>query len=158
MNKFLVFIILFSFFYNNVDAQNQRGKKIDPLCDSSSHETFIICEEMPKYNLENNELERILNDSLNQIPVHKDGLLVISLVVDCIGNTYDYFILRSPDTLISNKIIEALKSNLKWTPGKVRGNPVLCCYTFPFEIGNGVLKLKTTEKKTNHRIFNHKKQ
>ena len=145
MKKIFLLIVILGCFFDCVNAQNIKKKQVNLDCDTTANDIFTIVEVMPKYDSDSKQIEKLITESLDPAYIQKvvNSSYYISLGVDCMGNTFRYTVLRTADTLISNKILSTLKTNSKWTSGKQRGNPVNCIINLKFEIKNGSLKWVT---------------
>ena len=149
--KFL-FICFLSLFFISIEAQTIKKTEKKSLCDTSTDEVCTYSEVMPKYNLEDREIENKINALLNLTLTQKkvESQFYITLRIDCQGRAYDYIVLKTDDTSISNTILQVLKNELTWTNGatrKYKGEPRIFQYNFHFEIKKGEIRLVSTKKK-----------
>lgn len=87
---------------------------------------FVMVEEMPEPNLDDNQLAELLNSSIDLKKYRLESIETVyyGVTVNCKGQAFDYEILRTIDPDLDSKIIQVLKSNMTWTAGRIRGNPV----------------------------------
>jgi len=88
------------------------------FCDSL--EIFVVSEVMPKPSITYSQLEEILNNSisLNGILLPKNGIIILSINLNCKGEVINYRSLYELDSELKDKIIQTIKSSIHWTPAK----------------------------------------
>ena len=114
-------IILFFILISNIAFGQSR---CDQMPDSA--EIFAIVEEMPEANLNDAQITELLNGriDLTNYSLKSIETVYYGVTVNCKGQAFDYGILRTIDPGLDSKILQVLKTNLIWTPGKSGGNPV----------------------------------
>ena len=104
--------------------------------ETAIEDTFIVVEEMPKYrggdviNFKNHVQELVVYPQ-EAINVSVQGKVFVQFIVNEKGILTNPKIVRSPDDLLSNSVLTALKQTEKWTPGKQRKIPVKVSFTIP---------------------------
>lgn len=119
--KLLINIVLFFILLTNVAIGQSR---CDQFPDSS--DIFVIVEEMPEGNLDGDQLTELLNHSIDLKNYRLKSIEVVyyGVTINCKGEAFDLEILRPIDPDLDSKIIQVIKSNMSWKPGKFRSNPV----------------------------------
>jgi hypothetical protein len=141
MKKIVPVIILLYFCLNPADAQNKKKNSYNPDCDTAVAEVFIAGEEPPKRDLDDSQIEKMINGSFDSVYIRKfEGkYFYIYLKVDCMGRTYGYQTSQASDSIISHKIVAFFRNNVKWSSGKIHGEPAIYGTGMKFKINNGML-------------------
>ena len=132
----LLFLPLFSF------SQVYKSRYFSS-CDSIiPHEVFIIVEEMPIPKFVTEDLEILLNKSMNLADYNiKNGdKFYIMFGINCKGDVHYYRFPKCPDSNFSAKIVENIDGKLSWEPARQRDRPVEIQLTFSFTIVNNEIK------------------
>lgn len=126
-----------------------------PLIDSSadcnpSRGHFFIVEEMPSPIQPLNEVENLLNQKVQftEKELDVEGQIYVQFLVNCKGEPGDYQLTQCPETLlgVGNQIIEVFRNeNIKWKPGKQRGNTVDVILLSQIETLKGKFELNVLE-------------
>ena len=95
-------------------------------CDTTDTGIFIITEVPPMPNITYEQLESLLNTSIdiNEYTALDENWIYLSFIINCKGEDFDYEILRQIDKRLQDKLIQIIKSNVSWTPAKQRGESV----------------------------------
>ena len=119
--KPLISILSFIILISNITIGQSR---CDQMPDSA--EIFVIAEQMPEANLTGDQLAELLNSSIDLTNYRLELIETVyfGVTVNCKGQAFDYEIMRTIDPDLDSKIIQVIKSNMSWAPGKFRGNPV----------------------------------
>jgi hypothetical protein len=119
--KTLINILFFCNLLSNIAFGQSR---CDQLPDTAA--IFVIAEEMPEANLTDDELADLLNTSIDLVNYRLESIEAVyyGVTVNCKGQAFDYEIMRPIEPDLDSKVLQTLKSNLTWTPGIFRGNPV----------------------------------
>ena len=102
-------------------------------------EIFKIVEQMPTANMTKQRIAGLLNE---RFPIRKEihdrsNALIVTLIVNCNGQDFNYTIVRSADSITRNEMVLVLDSSLYWTAGEHRNEPVDVSRTLGFDIKNG---------------------
>lgn len=106
-------------------------------CDSIGEEIFVvIIDESPKSNFSIDQLEEILNNSIdiNNYSRPDGNVIYVSFIINCKGEDFDYKVLRSIDKELEKQLLPVLQSNMTWTPAKFRNKEVDCGKTIEIRI------------------------
>lgn len=124
------------------------------LCDTTSHdgevELFVVSENMPVPNLTANDMEDILNNSVQ--PTNYSNLpekIPITFIINCKGETFDYKFHVELDKDLQNKIEILLKTKLVWTPGLHKGFPVDFSKSLMIKVQNSQFSIQNFESQNN---------
>jgi hypothetical protein len=165
-------LLLLFFFIGCIALGQQKEELIRVICDSTN---FMVTNFPPKLNITNEQLDAILNQELSFINQSNDSIsfIYISAVISCDG-VADYKCIVGAKsrtyTEFCKNIINILKSNCQWTPGKLKkdyyekvlvkqGNKyvykkrkvienVYYTYSMKFELKNGRISIKTKSDTT----------
>ena len=122
-NNILIFIILITL-TDNLIGQTR--------CDTLSDNIFIATDIPPKMDKSIDELERIVN---NSIDLSKYDLKVkeifVSLTINCKGEDFDYKVLKCENHDFNRILTECLMNNLNWIPAEHNGKKVDFSYVIP---------------------------
>jgi periplasmic protein TonB len=119
--------------FNPWEAINLTIKK---KIENPIEDTFRIVEDMPKYrkgtvaNFQKHvqELVKYPQEAMdNSI----EGTVYLQFIVNEKGVLINPEIVRSPNDVLSNAVLQAIKKTEKWTPGKQRKIPVKVAFTIP---------------------------
>ena len=93
--------------------------------------------EMPKYPGGDVALIKYISENMKypQEALDKNisGRVIVNFVVTKTGNIADIKIKRSSSPLLDDEAIRIVKSFPKFTPGKIKGEPVNTLYTLPIK-------------------------
>jgi len=108
-------------------------------CDTVTEHIFVVAEEMPTSNISIDQLEDILNSSIdiNKYPRPDGNVIYVSFTINCNGEDFDYKVLRPIDKRLENQLLSIIQSNMTWTPAKQRDRQVDFQKTFEIRIDNG---------------------
>lgn len=126
-------------------------------CDSlpDTAQIFVIVEEMPESNLNDQQLVDLLNNQidLKQYSLNPFSTVYFSVTVNCRGEAFNFEILRPLDPGLDFRIIDVLEAALSWNPGTQRGKPVDVRLTRSIHIVDNQFKILTEkELKKLHKI------
>jgi protein TonB len=99
---------------------------------------FAVIEDKPLFNGQDPDVafRAWAQGVVNYPPVAAEngitGRVIAEFVIDTDGRLTDIRILRSPDPLLENEILRALRLSPRWSPGQQRGRAVKVRYQFPF--------------------------
>jgi protein TonB len=104
--------------------------------ESAVPDSFFIVEEMPKYRggtVENfkKHVQELVEYPQDAINIGIDGTVYLQFTVNEKGVLTNPTIVRSPDNMLSNSVLQAVRQTEKWTPGKQRKIPVKVSFTIP---------------------------
>jgi TonB family protein len=98
--------------------------------------TFLVVEEMPKFNGGNpDNFRQYIAENLRYPEEAKKqnitGKVFVSFVVGSDGNVRDVKIVRGVHPLLDEECLRVVSSSPQWTPGKQKGKNVAVQFTFP---------------------------
>lgn len=117
-----------------------------PLVDSTApclpYDHFYVVEEMPCPILQLNIIENLLDENVRFSKKERkiQDVIYIQCMVNCHGDPGDYQLSNRPKALtdIGNQIIQVLRNeNIRWKPGKQRGQSVDVFMLYQIEVSNG---------------------
>lgn len=133
--KLVVLISIYLFFIllstrNNIYGQSYCDTKAGP---------FIVCEETPLPNISFNQLEEIINNSIDVKNENlSDGDIIrIFFIINCKGEDFNYRTLQPADSSLKDKLFNIIHSNMKWTAGKQAGREIDFQQQIPLSVANG---------------------
>jgi hypothetical protein len=115
-------LLLLFFFIGSFALGQQKEELIRVICDSTN---FMVTNFPPKLNMTNEQMDAILNQELSFVNQRNDSIsfIYISAVISCDG-VADYECILGAQSRIDiefcKNIINILKSNCQWTPGKLK--------------------------------------
>ena len=85
------------------------------------------------------DLESLLQEKLPMYPYQRKikGLIVISMVINCKGETGSCKVLQNDMGGYDREIIKLLKKHAKWTPAQKKGRDVDVAYNFVIRVKKG---------------------
>lgn len=123
-------------------------------CDTIGDQIFSVTEDMPTSNISIEQLENILNNSINlsEYPQPDRNVIYLNFIINCNGEDFDYKVLRPIDKGLKNKLLPIIESNMTWTPAKQLNIQVDFSKTFEIRLdGNRFNILDEKEQKTIHK-------
>jgi hypothetical protein len=95
-------------------------------CDTISDDIFGVTEEMPTLNISIDQLEDILNISidLNKYSRPEGNAIYVNLIINCKGEDFDYKVLKPVDKGLEKQLLSILETSMTWTPAKHLNKPV----------------------------------
>lgn len=97
---------------------------------------LLIADKMPTF--EGGDLNHFRDWVVSQIIYPEDairrgieGLVVVSFIVDTVGNLKDIEIATAPDPLLGDEVMRVVKSSLPWSPAEDEGKKVCIKLTIP---------------------------
>jgi len=107
-------------------------------CDSV---VFSVAEVGPKLQVSFEKMEHLLNKKLDleNIEISNGDEVTIQVLINCNGIDERYTVLRGKDRLLTNRIIEILKEESKWTPAYQLDQPVNYLFQWKFRIDDSSL-------------------
>jgi hypothetical protein len=138
----LLFLPAFSFSQFYKSRFVSRCDSIIPNQDTEEELVFIIVEEMPKPKFVTEDLEILLNKSMNvdDYNVENGDKFYIVLGINCRGDVHSFQFHKCSDTNFSTKIVENIDGKLSWEPAIQRSKPVEIQLMFPFIVVNNEIK------------------
>jgi hypothetical protein len=119
-------------------------------CDTIGDDIFFVTEEMPKLNISIDQLEDILNNSidLNKYSRPDGNVIYVNFIINCKGEDFDYKIIRPVDKGLEKQLLSILETSMIWTPAKQRNKPVDFSKSFEIRLdGNRFNVLDENEQK-----------
>lgn len=109
---------------------------LKPKTEEPDNDPVTVAEEMPKYRkgpVQNfqKHVQELVEYPDDAISMGIKGIVYLQFVVNEKGILVNPQIVRSPDALLSNAVLEAIKHTEKWTPGKQFKIPVKVAFTIP---------------------------
>lgn len=95
-------------------------------CDTLDENIFVLAEIMPTSNITFNQLEDLLNSSIdmNEYHLNDRDLIHISFIINCKGEDFDYQVSQHINITLQEKIIQIIQESMDWTPAKQRNREV----------------------------------
>lgn len=122
-------------------------------CDTISEEIAMFTEEMPESSISNDQLEEILNSSidLNKYSVEDGVVIYINFIVNCRGEHFDYKVLKPVDDVLESEVLSVLQSNVMWSPGKHHDKEVDVLKIMQIRVDKGRLRIVEEKGKKSRR-------
>jgi len=122
MAKSILLLIFLFFGLVSLTLGQQKEELIRIKCDTT---IWSVTNFPPKLNMTNEELNAMINQQLHFDSRLNDSIafIYICAVISCDGNADYKCFYRNEDSAnreICEKVIDILKSNCKWTPGKLK--------------------------------------
>lgn len=117
-------------------ASNYKPWEFTTKSETAEPDSFVIVEEMPKYrkgtvvNFQKH-VQELVDYPQNAIDLGIEGTVYLQFTVNEKGVLTNPTIVRSPDNMLSNSVLQAVKQTEKWIPGKQRKIPVKVSFTIP---------------------------
>ena len=121
-------------FDGKTDAEDRK--------DSVPEKTYEVVETMPTFPGGMEGLMYFIANNLKypEICGHFEGRVIVSFVVNKVGEVKDPVVVRSVTPELDREVLRVVRAMPKWTPGMHKGKPVNVKYTIP-------ISFKLTEDK-----------
>jgi len=95
-------------------------------CDTLDKSVFFVTEILPTSNITYNQLEELLENSidLNEYHLNDGDMIHISFIINCKGEDFDYQVSQYINITLQEKIIQIIQESMDWTPAKQRNREV----------------------------------
>ena len=112
-------------------------------CDTLRDGVYVVSEFPPKPNIAYNQLENILNSSinLNDYELPENNMIYVNFIINCKGEDFDFTVLKNIDKKLQDILIQTIHSNVKWTAGKQNGKNIDFSQTIVLKIKKNRFKI-----------------
>ncbi|MCW3102379.1 MAG: hypothetical protein JWO09_819 [Bacteroidetes bacterium] len=120
------------------NAFQTAADSTETLSNSTTDKIYSVVDEMPKFPGGDAEMLKYIRNNLRYPEMEKEtdvkGKVYVQFVVDKKGNIKDPKIFKGTDSAFDKEVLRVFKSMPKWSPGKMKGEPVNVLMNIPVEV------------------------
>jgi len=127
-------------------AKEMPDNALEPAADSTlalsnstaENKVYSVVDEMPKFPGGEAEMMKYIRKNLKYPAMEQEtnvrGKVYVQFVVDKKGNIKDPKIFKGTGSAFDQEVVRVFKNMPKWSPGKIKGEPVDVLINFPVEV------------------------